>query len=309
MVIVQTMVVLFAIVIAGYISGKAHLLNQMFSKGLSALIVNLTCPCLIIGSTMGDRMPDRSLIIPLLIVGAVTYVILLTLASHLPKLFGVAPGEQGLYSFMLAFGNVGFIGYPVVASIFGPEAVFYASVLNVPNTFCVFIWGAQFIIGKSQNDTIVKRLYSPAMIGTYLSILVVAFAWHAPKFVSQTFTLLGNITVPGSLLIIGYSISQIPVKHMAGDVHTFIMAAFRLIVLPLVVLYCFRGLAMLGGAFASIFDPAIVDINTLIIAMPVASFGTIFCLKFGVDEKVMAQGTFITTLLSLLTIPLMASLL
>ncbi len=66
---------------------------------------------------------------------------------------------------------------------------------------------------------------------------------------------------------------------------------------------------MLGGAFASIFDPAIVDINTLIIAMPVASFGTIFCLKFGVDEKVMAQGTFITTLLSLLTIPLMASLL
>ena len=144
-VVVTQMVILFAIVIAGYICGKVNLMNQALSKGLSNLIVNLTCPALIIASTMGDNMPDRSLILPLLAIGTITYAILLVIASHLPKLFGIKAEERGLYSFMLTFGNVGFIGYPIVASIFGNEAVFYASVLNVLNTITVFLWGTQFV--------------------------------------------------------------------------------------------------------------------------------------------------------------------
>jgi len=299
-VVVTQMAILFAVVIAGYICGKTKLMTQALSKGLSNLIVNLTCPCLIIASTMGDNLPDRSLIIPLLAVGTITYAILLVIAYHLPKLFGIKPEDRGIYSFMLTFGNVGFIGYPIVASIFGNEAVFYASVLNVPNTIAVFVWGAQFIAGKSEGGFNWGRLYSPAMIGTYISILIVALAWNAPKPVSQIFTLIGNITVPGSLLIIGYSISQIPAKHMAGGPKILLMSVFRLMILPILVMVCLR--------YLNIFDTTIVNINTIIIAMPVASFGTIFCLKFGVDETIMAQGTFITTLLSLITIPIIASL-
>lgn len=298
-VVVTQMAILFAIVIAGYICGKTKLMNQSLSKGLSNLIVNLTCPSLIIASTMGDNMPDRSLILPLLAIGTITYAILLVIASHLPKLFGIKTEEQGLYSFMLTFGNVGFIGYPIVASIFGNEAVFYASVLNVPNTITVFLWGTQFITGKNGGGFDWSRLYSPAMIGTYISILIVAFAWHAPLPVSQIFTLMGNITVPGSLLIIGYSISQIPARHMAGGPNILLMSVFRLMLLPLFVMFCLRA--------TGLFDDIAININTIIIAMPVASFGTIFCLKYGVDETVMAQGTFVTTLLSLLSIPLIVS--
>ena len=295
--------ILFLIVIAGYICGKTHVMTQPLSKGLSGLIVNLTCPLLIMSSTMGDSMPDRRLIIPLLIIGTITYIILLTIATHLPKLFGIKADEQGMFSFMLTFGNVGFIGYPVVASIFGPEAVFYASVLNVPNTITVFIWGAQFIAGKEASGSIWQRLYSPGLIGTYLSVLIVAFQWHTPQIISQPCTQIGNITVPGSLLIIGYSISQIPVKHMTGGPRIFLMALFRLIILPLIVWGILLAAARIPGIG---FDMTSIAINTLIIAMPVASFGTIFCLKYGKDETLMAQGTFLTTLLAMLTIPLVA---
>ena len=299
-IVVTQMAILFAIVIVGFVCGKMNVTNQAFSKGFSNLIVNITCPALIIASTMGDNMPDRELIIPLLAIGTITYAILLVIARHLPKLLGVKTDERGLYSFMLTFGNVGFIGYPIVASIFGNEAVFYASVLNVPNTISVFVWGTQFIIGKNGNGFPMKRLYSPAMIGTYISILIVAFAWHAPQPMAQAFTLLGNITVPGSLLIIGYSMSQIPTKHLAGSPRLLLMAAFRLMILPLFVMQCLR--------LTGLFDDLTININTIIIAMPVASFGTIFCLKYGVDETVMAQGTFVTTLLSILSIPLIVSL-
>ena len=302
-VILMTMGTLFLVVIAGYISGKTHLMSQPLSKGLSGLIVNLTCPALIMASTMGDVMPDRQLILPLLLIGSITYVILLTVAAYLPRVMGVKTSEQGLFSFMLAFGNVGFIGYPVVASIFGPEAVFYASVLNVPNTITVFIWGAQFIAGKEAGGNIWKRLYTPGLIGTYLSILIVAFQWTTPPLLAKSLTLIGNITVPGSLLIIGYSISQIPAKHMAGGRQVMMMAPLRLLVLPLLVWGVFQ---LLNQVPFVDFDPTSIALNTLIIAMPVASFGTIFCLKFGVDETVMAQGTFLTTLLALLSIPVVA---
>ncbi len=299
--ILEQMAVLFTVVIAGYISGKCKLMDQTLSKKLSALIINLTCPCLIIASTMGDKMPERSLIVPLLIVSTLTYVILLCIASYLPKWFGVKKEEEGIYSFMLAFGNVGFIGYPVVSSIFGPEAVFYASVLNVANTFCVFVWGAQFIAGKDEEHFHWNRLISPAMIGTYISIIIVAISLPTPQVLSRPFILIGNITVPGSLLIIGYSISQIPSRKMAGSPRIFLMAVLRLIILPLFVMTIFKTI--------NVFDDKIVNINTMIIAMPVASFGTMLCFKLGKDETIMAQGTFITTLLSLLTIPLVSLLL
>ena len=308
-VLLTQMTILFIVVIAGYICGRTHLMNAQLSKGLSGLIVNLTCPCLVLSSTMGDVMPDRRLILPLLIVGTVTYAILLPVATYLPRLWGCKDPERGLHSFMLTFGNVGFIGYPVVASVFGPEAVFYAAILNVPNTISVFVWGAPFIASRGESGSFLSRLYTPAMIGTYLSILVVAFAWHAPEVVAKPLTMIGNVTVPASLLIIGYSISQIPAKHMAGGPRVWITSFCRLLVMPLLVCYVMRLLVWILPAAAVIFDPQIIQINTLIIAMPVASFGTIFCLKFGVDETVMAQGTFLTTVLSLFTIPVVAGLL
>lgn len=308
-VLLTQMTILFVVVIAGYICGKVRLMTAAFSKGLSGLIVNLTCPCLVIASTMGDVMPDRRLIIPLLIIGTVTYALILPVATYLPRLWGCQPPERGLHSFMLTFGNVGFIGYPVVASIFGPEAVFYAAILNVPNTISVFVWGAPFIAGKGEGGSFLSRLYTPAMIGTYLSILVVATAWHAPEVVARPLTMLGNVTVPASLLIIGYSISQIPARHMAGGPRVWATAFGRLLFIPLMVCYTIRLLVWLVPALTVIFDPQLMQINTLIIAMPVASFGTIFCLKFGVDETVMAQGTFLTTVLSLITIPIVAGLL
>ena len=307
-VLLSQMTILFMVVIAGYICGRTHLMTAPLSKGLSGLIVNLTCPCLVLASTMGEAMPDRRLIIPLLIVGTATYAILLPISAYLPRLWGCQDPERGLHSFMLTFGNVGFIGYPVVASVFGPEAVFYAAILNVPNTIAVFVWGARFIAGRDVSGSLLSRLVTPAMIGTYLSIIVVATAWRAPHIIAQPITMVGNITVPASLLIIGYSISQIPAKHMAGGPHVWITSFCRLLVMPLLVFGIFQLIVLLIPAAAFVFDPSIVRINTLIIAMPVASFGTIFCLKYGVDETVMAQGTFLTTVLSLATIPVVAGL-
>jgi len=298
--IFNQMAMLFIVAAAGYIIGKLKLINQDFCKTLSNVIVDFTCPCLIIYSTMGDNLPKRELILPLLFLGVLTYFVLLLLAHYIAKIFKVQDADKGIYSFMMVFGNVGFIGYPVIDSIFGHEAVFYAAILNVANTVTIFVWGAQFVTGQKDTKSSLKRLYSPAMFGTYISILIVALQLKFPEVISQPIKMIGNITVPGSLIIIGFSISQIPFKKMFGGFWVYVTAFLRLFLLPIIVFLSLRALG--------IFDITMLKINTIVIAMPVASFGTIFCLKFGRDETLMAQGTFITTLLSLITIPIMAML-
>lgn len=293
------MVVLFLIVIAGFAARKCGLMGGEFDKRLSNFVIQLTCPCLIISSTMGDTMPDRSHILPLLGVGILTYAVLIALAYVIPRCLPVRREDRGMYSFMLTFANVGFIGYPIIGSIFGQSSIFYACILNAPNTLTIFVWGIMFVTGQKKGGFRWQLLYSPAMVATYVSILIVATGWRAPEVIARPFTLLGGMTVPSALLVIGSSIAAMPLRRMAGSLPIYITCVFRLLILPVGIYYL---MAFLGA------DRHISAINAVLIGMPVASFGTMFCMKYGRDETIMTQGTFLSTLLSVLSIPLLAAI-
>lgn len=294
------MMTLFAIVVVGYAAGKLGYMGGTFDKRLSKLVIDITCPALILSSAMTGELPDRSLILPLLGISVITYVILTGVALWLPRYLTRNSADEGVVGFALMFGNVGFMGYPVVASIFGHEAVFYAAVLNVVNTFAVFTVGTMLITGKNEveGERFQKKvLYSTPMLAAYLSILIVALKIdYTPDYISQPLTMIGNITVPAALLIIGSSMSHLPLRAMLGNVTVYATTLLRLAILPLAVYYLCHALG---------FSPFVVGINTVVIAMPVATYGTILCLKNGKDTTLITEVTFITTLLSMLTIPLL----
>lgn len=299
-VIATTMCSLFIIVIAGFFSHKRGIINEEFERKLSGFVIKVTCPALLISSTMGDKMPDREHIPILLLVSLLTYVILIPLAYVQPIIMRVKRDLRGMYSFMLTYSNVGFIGYPVVASIFGSDAVFYACILNVFNTITVFIWGLMFISGENLKEGFRFKLFvSPAMIATYISVVIVLLNLHTPRAIAMPLTILGNMTVPSSLIVIGAALAEIPTRKMIGTPHIFIMCFLKLLVLPLLVYYVILSIGV---------DVRISSINMILIAMPVASFGTMFCMQMGKDETTMSQGTFWTTLLSVASIPLLAML-
>ncbi len=136
--IVTQMIILFILVIIGYYLSKKKMMDADFDRKLSGLVIHVMCPSLILSSVMGDTLPDKHLILPLLIVGFATYAVLIGLAFLLPRYLPVLPSDRGIYSFMLAFGNVGFIGYPIVASIFGASAVFLVPVRYSMPVFSIF---------------------------------------------------------------------------------------------------------------------------------------------------------------------------
>ncbi len=298
--VIVVMLTLFAIVVVGYVAGKLGYMGGTFDKRLSKLVIDITCPALILSSAMTGQLPDRRLILPLLAISVVTYVLLTAIAWVLPRYLTQRKEWEGAMGFAIMFGNVGFMGYPVVASIFGHEAVFYAAVLNVVNTFAVFTVGTMLITGKGEVDGPrfqKKVLYSTPMLAAYLTMLIVALEIdEIPEFVSLSLTMIGNITVPAALLIIGSSMSNLPLRAMLGNRTVYLTTLMRLVIAPLIVFYM---CTMLG------FSSFVVNINTVVVAMPVATYGTILCLRHGKDTTFITEVTFFTTVLSMLTIPLL----
>lgn len=296
----EVMVMLFTIVILGYAACKLGYMGDKFDKKLSSIVVDITCPLLVLSSVMGDEMPDRSLILPLVGVGFLTYIILLVFGFWVPRFISKNHDDQGMIGFSLMFANVGFIGYPIVASIFDPKAVFYAALLNVPNTFFIFTAGVMLVKGEySIRQFNPKVLLSPALIGAFIAALLVAFGVHTPEMIARPITMVGNITVPAALMIIGSSMARLPIREIIGSGKVYATSFLRLVIVPLSVYFLF----LLCGV-----NTLINNINTVVIAMPVASFGTMFCMKYGRNPSLMTEATFITTLFSIITIPLITLL-
>ena len=292
----EVMVVLFIIVILGYVACKLGYMGDKFDKKLSSIVVDITCPLLVLSSVMGDELPDRTLILPLLGVGFLTYILLLVFGFGVPRLISKNRDDQGMIGFALMFANVGFIGYPIVSSIFGPKAIFYAALLNMPNTFFIFTARVLLISVKQFNP---KVLLSPALIAAAVAALLVALGVHTPDVIARPVTMVGNVTVPAALMIIGSSMAKLPLKEIIGSLKVYVASVLRLVVVPLSLYFFFKVCGV---------SDVVNNINTVVIAMPVASFGTMFCLKYGRNPALITELTFITTLGSIITIPLITLL-
>ncbi len=286
---------LFVLVIVGFVAARLHIIGPEFNKQMSSFVILISSPCLILGSVMGDTVPSPAMIAPLLLVGMLSYAVLAALAVALSRLFTSNRDDRGIYSFMLTFGNVGFIGYPVVAAIYGPHAIFYACIVNFAFTVFAFTVGMHMVKGGHLSFDW-RVLVSPAMLCSYAAMVLVALGVDDyPDAVSVPVGLIGGLTVPAALIIIGSSLAQMPIRKVAGTPRVWMAAACRLVVMPLAVLAVTLPLGC---------SREVTAINLILAAMPVGSFGTMFCLQCGRDERLMVQGTFISTLLSVATIPL-----
>ena len=296
----QVMVVLFIIVVLGYALCKLGYMGEDFDRKLSSIVVDVTCPLLILSSVMGESLPDRTLILPLLGVGFLTYVLLLVFGFFVPRLIAADRDDQGMIGFALMFANVGFIGYPIVSSIFGAKAVFYAALLNMPNTFFIFTAGVMLVKGEySVRKLNLKLLFSPAMFAAFVAALLVALDVHTPEIVARPVTMVGNITVPAALMIIGSSMARLPLHDIIGSPKVYVASVVRLGLVPVSLYFLFKVCGV---------SDIVNEINTVVIAMPVASFGTMFCMKYGRNPALMTEMTFITTVGSIFTIPLITML-
>lgn len=301
--IVSRMLMIFSVILVGFISAKLHVWPIDLNKKMSVFVLNVTAPLLILASVMGDGLVFSTREIgTLMLVSVLNYVVLIAGALSLSAIWNTGtPARCGLLRFMVTFGNVTFIGFPVVSAVFGPRAVFYASVLTIPFNVLIFTIGISFVTGHSARHAFSPRLvFSPCVVASIAAVVLALLKAQVPAPVADFCHLLGDMTIPCALLIIGASLSAIPSRDMMGSRFIYGVAITKLLLMPLLVLGTFRLLRL---------DEAVSNVAVLLSGMPVAANGIMFCLKYGQDERKMTQGIFITTLMSVVSIPLIAMML
>lgn len=308
------MLILFTIVLLGAIARKIHLMNDDFDTLLSKLVMTVTLPGMILDSVLSNtNLPDSHTIMMMLVYSTVLYVLVCLFAWIFVRLVyrGVPRPAQGAHAYLISFGNTGFIGFAVLGAIMGNDAVLYGAVYNIPYNVFLFSVGMLFIAStgsdgaaakkpvKEQVKAIAKQLVSPCLISCFVAMFLALFGVTDSGYVGQTCNLLGQMTVPAAMLVIGSTLAKQPLKQMVNDGWSYLTSFMRLAGVPLLIFF-------VGGIF--IHDPYILAVIVIESAMPAASSGIMMCLAYGGDTMTMSRGTFITTIFSLVTLPLLALL-
>lgn len=306
--VAQQMVALFAIVAVGFALRRLRIVNDAFDAALTKVVFAVTLPCMILSSlTMAETLPDAMGIVRVLAFALASYALILLIAVVAPLLFRLPASKRGVYSFAIAFANVGFIGYPVVQAVFGADAVLYAAIFNVPFNFLAFTVGIAFLTkgaeGAEEGEGSAfdwKDLVSPVQIACIAAIVLALLNVRSLGPLESAIVSLGNMTTPAALLIVGSSMARYSPLSMLTNPRAYAASAVRLVIAPILSWLAFRPF---------IDDPLLLGVLVIVAAMPTASNGSMLCIRHNAGFlKPMVQCTFLSTVFSIATIPLISTL-
>lgn len=294
----EMLVILFAIVL-GYAANRMGIMGGEMDRKVSKLLLTFTMPCMIVAAVVtGEALPGLAEVLSILKVAVVFYLTEAVFMLAVPRLLGGSPGQKGVWRYALAFPNVGFIGYPVAVALFGPEALFYAVVLALPFNLMSFALGPLLLTGARRFQ--LRQVFSPCVVASLLALALALSGLRPPALLGEMLDFVGGITVPLSLLLVGSLLAGLPAGQVFASPRLWVLSALRLLVMPVALWLILRnmdiGYMVLGVAVTQM-------------AMPAAVNGSMLCMEYGGDTRCMAQITFVSTLASIVTIPIIAALL
>jgi len=296
--LVEMLVILFAIA-CGYSANRLGILGGEVDKRISKLLLDVTMPCMIVGAVCtGDALPEAPVVLGVLKVALVFYLLEFVFVLIVPPLLGGTPGQKGVWRFTLMFSNVAFIGYPVAVALFGPESLFYAVILVMPFNLISFTLGPLMLTGEKRFS--LRQMLSHCLIASVIALALALTRFRPPAAVGEALEFVGSITVPLSLLFVGSLLAELPPGNVMASPRLWILTAIRLLVLPAALCPILR---VLGT------ETMILGVAVTQMAMPAAVNGSLLCMEYGGDAECMAQITFLSTLASIVTIPIVAAVL
>ena len=309
-VIINQLAVLFILIAVGFLVGKLKVLTKEGNKVLSRIVLFITLPCTILSSVFETEMNITAWdTFYFLLMSLLVLLIAFLIAVPLIHILGGEKNNRGLLSFMSVFSNSGFMGFPVVISIFGVSSAYYVSLFNIPFNALVFSLGIFMISGKREIDKDSgagsgvgfnpRLLLNPTLIIALLAIPIALLGIRPPGVITEAIRITGSITSPGAMLVIGSSLAFVPLKSVFAEWRIVPVTLLKLIIIPIVTWLILRQI---------ITNELMLGVLVVISAMPTAAMSSMLAIEYGGNEEMASAGIFLTTLLCGITVPMIVYL-
>lgn len=307
-VVIQQMMVLLSMMLVGYAAFKIKWLDGNACSRMSKIVINVLNPCLLVNGVLGKEAHlESSMLFQTLILVVLYFGVLVLLSTPVVSLLRVKKEHYNLYRLMLIFSNVGFMGIPVISNIYGKESMLLIAFYNLGYNLLLYTYGIYLAAKgrqeegeKGDKDAQWKRLLNPGVASCVLAVVIFVSGASMPESVCTFFDYVGNAAVPLSMILIGASVAQGGRKEFFLDIKMYVFSTIKMLIIPITA-------ALLIGFLPW---PAMVEgVFILMLAMPVGSIVVMLATESGGDAIECTKGSILTTLLSVLTIPIVSAFL
>ena len=283
---------LLLLVLAGAAGKKLGVITAGFQNGLSRFLVYMVLPCSVLnafskGNTVG--IWEQSLQILAVMSAVHVFYILLNLLLYRRK----SPGRGAVLRFAVLCPNTNFMGMPVIGGIFGETGTLLLSVALFPvRVFILTVGISYFVIGRS-GRWVIHLFKNPAVWAVFLGAAMLLLEWQLPAPAERAVSALSACTTPLSMILIGGVVGNLK-KEMLRDLEVWKFCLLRLILIPMALLLALRPLPL---------DPVVCGVAVVMSALPTGAMTVIYTKEYEKDEDFAAACVVFSTLLSVLTIP------
>ena len=323
--------VICILVAIGIYLQKKNVIDNLTSKKLSAIVVDVCNPALIMASILsGNLTATHADLLTAIALGAAFYALLIVLGFIIPRLLRAEPDKRRFYHLMTVYTNTGFLGIPVAKAILPANAILYVIVINVFYSLLFYTHGVTVLghgrsssgnTNSSQDQATDKssvasssdktartgsatghallRILSPGTVMAILSLVVFWYNVTLPPILANTIEYIGNSTVFLSMTLLGVSIARSNLVSAVKDLRIWGYVFLRMLLVPVGIVFVMHALG---------FDPVATLAMCLMASVPVGNLPMIQAEKIGEDPTILSSGVAVTTVVSIATITILTSI-
>lgn len=298
-IVTNQVIIMFILIILGYILAKAKIITQKGSKELSNLLVMIVTPCVLIKSYSVDFNADLAFGLAKCLLFSVVIHIVAIVVSNL----AVRKGEGDRYKierFSVVYCNCGFMAIPLLQAAFGNEGVFFGSAYLVVFTALSWSHGLYLYSGDKKTLSLAKIMTTPGMIGIIVGMILFLTGLRLPAPLFSAVDYMTGLNTPIAMILLGVFLADVDLKKAFLNVKLYIVSFLRLIVIPLIAIVIGRLMHMEENLLSAVIITA---------SCPVATIAALFAAKYDLDTAYASETVAINTLISIVTIPVVVWLL
>lgn len=296
----------FVMIFIGFGACKIGLIDVKANKYLTSMVLNINIPCMLLCSITNNEISDDSLnmTIVMLCFSAAYFAAAAVVAIFLVKVFRIKEiNDIGVYKIFFTSINAGFIGFPLTKVLFGDGALYFMILHNIIlNIFLYSICVLQLSTagsGKQLISQTAKKMVNPCIISALLAIVMLFSGLHMPSYISNVLQPLGDAAIPVAMIVIGIQLAEGRIKDLLNNKKLISFSVIRMLIWPCVILLIVKWMSI---------SELIKIVLILGAALPPATIISALAAEEGKNYKLAADGIIVTTLLSMITIPIVSSL-